>query len=248
EDAKDSDIIVVTSGAARKPGQTRIDLTQGNVNIIKSFMPKLAKIAPNAIYVIVSNPVDIITYTILKCTELKEHQVIGTGTSLDSGRLRSIIAEKVNLNPKNVHAYVFGEHGDSSMVPWSTTAVAGMQLDTYCKAVGISFDDAEKAEVEETMKKSGAKVIACKGATNFAIAQVAANVCRCVLRDNDAVLTVSTPLHGQYGINDICISLPCVVGASGIKRMIAPELTKEETERVISSAKALEEVINSIEI
>ena len=129
EDAKDSDIVVVTLGIARKPGQTRLDLAQTNVNIIKEVMPQVAKYAPDAIYVVVSNPVDILTYTILKCTDLKPNQVIGSGTVLDTSRLRSIIADHVGLSPNSIHAYVFGEHGDSSFIPWSIMNIAGVPVD-----------------------------------------------------------------------------------------------------------------------
>ncbi|HPY85920.1 MAG TPA: NAD(P)-binding domain-containing protein, partial [Ruminococcus flavefaciens] len=142
DDAADSDIIVVTLGLARKPGQTRLDLAQANVNIIKSVMPQLAKAAPDAIYVVVSNPVDIITYTILKCTDLSPKQVIGSGTALDTSRLRSSIADHVGLSPNSVHAYVFGEHGDSSFIPWSLTNIAGIPMEEYCK-------DQEHADIDE---------------------------------------------------------------------------------------------------
>ena len=135
EDAKDSDIVVVTLGIARKPGQTRLDLAQTNVNIIKEVMPQVAKYAPDAIYVVVSNPVDVLTYTILKCTDLKPNQVIGSGTALDTSRLRSIIADHVGLSPNSIHAYVFGEHGDSSFIPWSIMNIAGVPVDEYCAAV-----------------------------------------------------------------------------------------------------------------
>ena len=132
EEAAHSDVVIVTVGLARKPGQSRIDLAQVNVDIIKSVMPQITRFAPDAVYIVVSNPVDVITYAILKTTNLAENQVFGSGTMLDSARLRSRLAEHVGLSSKNVHAYVFGEHGDTSLIPWSLTTIAGMEMDKYC--------------------------------------------------------------------------------------------------------------------
>ena len=154
DDAADSDIIVVTLGLARKPGQTRLDLAQANVNIIKSVMPQLAKAAPDAIYVVVSNPVDIITYTILKCTDLSPKQVIGSGTALDTSRLRSSIADHVGLSPNSIHAYVFGEHGDSSFIPWSIMNIAGVPVDEYCADQDHADLDEEEIINETTLVNS----------------------------------------------------------------------------------------------
>ena len=137
KDVAGSDIVIVTLGRARKPGQTRIELAQSNVDIIKSVMPQVAEYAPNAIYVLVSNPVDILTYATLKVTNLSPNQVIGSGTLLDSSRLRSIVAEKLGISSRNVHGYVLGEHGDSSVVPWSLVSIAGMTIDAYEKAAGF---------------------------------------------------------------------------------------------------------------
>lgn len=149
EDAVNSDIVIVTVGMARKPGQTRIDLAQANVDIVKSVMPQITRFAPDAVYVVVSNPVDIITYAILKTTHLSESQVVGSGTMLDSARLRSRLAAHVGLNSKNVHAYVFGEHGDTSMIPWSLATIAGMEMDTYCSVICDKHNHCGKEELRE---------------------------------------------------------------------------------------------------
>ena len=135
EDAKDSDIVIITSGIARKPGQTRIELTQTNVNILKSITPEIVKAAPNAIYIIVSNPVDIMTYVFTKISGLPENQILGSGTMLDSARLRCGLSEHLNIAQKNIHAYVFGEHGDTSFIPWSGAYVSGVSLDEYYETV-----------------------------------------------------------------------------------------------------------------
>ena len=166
EDAAGSDIVVVTLGLARKPGQTRLDLAQANVNIIKQVMPQVAKSAPDAVYVVVSNPVDIITYTILKCTDLSPKQVVGSGTALDTSRLKSSIADHIGLSPNSIHAYVFGEHGDTSMIPWSITNIAGINMEEYCKEENHIID---KDAIVEEVRKAGAEVIKRKGATFYAI-------------------------------------------------------------------------------
>lgn len=251
EDAVDSDIVIVTVGMARKPGQTRIDLAQANVDIVKAVMPQITKFAPDAVYVVVSNPVDIITYAILKTTNLSETQVIGSGTMLDSARLRSRLAAHVGLNSKNVHAYVFGEHGDTSMIPWSLATIAGIEMNRYCTDLCDKHNHCGKEElreIEEDVRTAGAKVIELKGATYYAIAMAVRRICECIIRDTDSVMTVSAMIHNQYGISDVCFSLPFVVGAQGIKRSIVPPLTEEEKQMLHRSADALKEVIAQLSI
>ncbi len=250
-DAIYSDVVVVTIGLARKPGQTRIDLAQSNVDIIKSVMPQITRYAPDAVYVVVSNPVDIITYAILKNTHLSERQVFGSGTMLDSARLRSRLAEHVGLNPQNVHAYVFGEHGDTSLIPWSLTTIAGMEMSKYCTYICDRHNQCGKEElkeIEEDVRTAGAKVIALKGATFYAIALSVRRICESILRDTDSVMTVSAMIHNQYGINDVCLSLPFAVGAHGIHRAIVPPLTEAEEALLHKSADALKEVIAQLNI
>lgn len=247
EDAADSDIVVVTLGIARKPGQTRIDLAQTNVNIIKDVMPKVVEYAPDAIYVVVSNPVDVLTHAIIKTTNLHPSKVIGSGTMLDSSRLRSALAECVDINTQNVHAYVFGEHGDTSMIPWSLTSVACMTLDEYCDGIGVSTE-LKRGEIENDVRTAGAQVIACKGATYYAVAISVKQICESIIRDNDSVLTVSNPTGGRYGTEDVCLSLPYVVGAKGISREITPVITPEEEELLRKSSQALKAIIDELAI
>lgn len=249
--AVDSDVVIITAGGARKPGQTRIDLAQGNVNIIKSIMPQIVKYAPDAIYIVVSNPVDILTYAILKTTGLKEHQVIGSGTMLDTARLRSALAEHVHLNPKDVQGYVFGEHGDTSMVPWSLTTIAGLEMSQYCTHIcerGNQCGKIELAGIEDDMRTSGSKVISFKGATFFAVSLAVRRIVECIVRDTDSILTISSMINGRYGIDDVCLSLPFVIGASGIKREVTPPLPEHELVQLQASATALKKVIASINL
>ena len=249
--AAGSDLVVVTVGASRKPGQSRIDLAQGNVNIIKSLMPDVVKAAPNAVYVVVSNPVDVLTYALIKCTGLPASQVMGTGTMLDSSRLRARLAKHVGLNPQNIHAYVFGEHGDSSLIPWSLTTIAGMPMTNYCTYICDRHNHCGKDElrdIEEDVRTSGATVIGLKGATFYAIALAVRHICNGILRDTHAVMTVSGLLEGQYGLSDVCLSLPHVVGHLGIEGTLTPPLTEDELAKLNKSADVLRGVLSSLEI
>ena len=244
EDAADSDIVVVTLGLARKPGQTRLDLAQANVNIIKDVMPQVARFAPDAVYVVVSNPVDILTYTILKCTDLTPYQVIGSGTALDTSRLRSSIADHCGLSPNSVHAYVFGEHGDSSFIPWSLTNIAGIPMEEYC--ADQDHADLDEEEIIEEVRKAGAEVIKRKGATFYAIAMTVNKISDSIRRDTNNIMTVSSLVTDKYGISDVCLSLPCVIGSNGIGREVFPKLTEDEEDKLRASAKALRSVIDQL--
>ncbi len=245
EDAAGSSIVVVTLGLARKPGQTRLDLAQANVNIIKEVMPQIAKAAPDATYVVVSNPVDIITYTILKCTNLTRTQVIGSGTSLDTSRLRSSIADHVGLSPASIHGYVFGEHGDTSFIPWSLVNIAGIPMEEYCAAE--EHETIDKDEIIDEVRKAGGEVIKRKGATFYAIALTVNKICDSILRDAKNVITISTIVNDKYGIDDVCLSLPCVIGGDGIEKVLTPTLTDDEKQKLHESAAALRAVIDQIE-
>lgn len=244
-DAVDSDMVIITVGIARKPGQTRIDLCKTNSKIMESVMPEIVKYAPHAMYLIVSNPVDILTYEAIRISGLPRNQVFGSGTVLDSSRLRTCLAEHANLNIKNIHAYVFGEHGDSSMVPWSLSSIGGMKFDEYCATIE---DLGDKAAIEQEVREGGAEVIKCKGATYYAIALSVSAIVSAVLRDTKAILTVSALQDGSnYGINDVCLSLPCVLGANGIEREITPPMTDEEIGCLKNSETALRKVIDALQ-
>ncbi|MEA4965224.1 MAG: L-lactate dehydrogenase [Oscillospiraceae bacterium] len=249
--AADSDIVIVTLGIGRKPGQSRIDLAQTNINIVKSVMPQVAEVAPNAVYIVVSNPVDILTYAAIHSAGLSPDQVIGSGTMLDSSRLRSILAERMNLNVKNVHAYVFGEHGDTSMIPWSLASAGGMKVGEFQAAApdrAAPLDQAGFNEMEQAVRCAGAEVIRRKGATFYAIALSVREICDAILRDSGEVMTVSSLLRGEYGMKDVCLSLPCIVGIHGIAQRIQPALLPEEEAALRSSGEALRAVIDQLQI
>ena len=249
-DAKDSDIVIITSGIARKPGQTRIELTQTNVNIIKEITPQIVKAAPNAIYIIVSNPVDVLPYVFTRISGLPENQIIGSGTVLDTARLRYGLSEHFHVAQKNIHAYVYGEHGDSSFVPWSNADIASVNLDDYYAAMAdkVGIEKLDKDAMEEYVHKSGGQVIAKKGATFYAVSVAVCELCNLILAASDSVATVSSMMHGEYGIEDVCLSTLTLVGPNGVQGRIPMPLTEEEVAKLQASAKVLKDVIAQIDI
>ncbi len=252
EDAVGSDIVVITSGVGRKPGQSRIDLTQTNVNILKSIAPEIVKYVPDALYLIVANPVDVLTYVFCKITGIPQHRVIGSGTSLDTIRLRTRLSELYAVNQKQVHAYVLGEHGDSSFVAWSAADISGIHLNDYENSVtnkgALTITPYEREEVEEYVKKSGGKIIAGKGATFYGIAASVCHIIKNIYSGADTVTTVSTIMNGEYGVSDVALSTLCVVGKEGIKTTLTPKLSEDEVAKFQNSAQVLKDVIAQINI
>lgn len=249
EDTAGSDIVIITSGMPRKPGMTRLDLAQTNVNILKSIAESVVPHAPKAIYVIVSNPVDVLTYVFTKISGLPEHQIIGSGTILDTSRLQSELARRFYISPKNVHAHVYGEHGDSQFVPWSLVHIANNHVDVYKD----SSPDKDRiqwnqnyAEVEEFVKKSGALIIENKGATFYAVAMSVCHICKAIYAGAGTALTVSTMMHGEYGVEDVCMSMLTLVDRQGVRGKIINRLTEEEVAKFQASAAKLRSVIDQI--
>ena len=251
EDAAGSDIVIITSGIARKPGQTRLELAQTNVNILKSIAPQIAKAAPDAKYIIVSNPVDVMTYVFTKVSGIPENQIIGSGTVLDTARLRCGISEHFGIAQKNVHAYIFGEHGDSSFVPWSCASISAVPVKEYpdaMKRIGKEVDPIDEDAMIEYVRKSGGKIIANKGATFYAVSASVVQLCKKLVAASESTATVSTMMHGEYGIDDVCLSVLTLVGPNGYQGKVHVELTEEEIEKLQKSADALKSVISQIEI
>ena len=250
-DAKDSDSVIITSGIARKPGQTRIELTQTNVNILKSITPQIVKEAPDAKYIIVSNPVDIMTYVFTKISGLPENQIMGSGTILDTARLRYGLSEHFKVAQGNIHAYVFGEHGDTSFIPWTGAYISGLSTDEYyeeMKAHGKDVKPLDKEAMLEYVQKSGGKVIAKKGATFYAVSATVCQLVGLILAASDSLATVSSMLHGEYGIEDVCLSTLTLVGPNGTQGKVQMRMNKEEVALLKKSADALKEVIAQIEL
>ena len=251
EDAKGSDIVIITSGVARKPGQSRLELAQTNVDILKEITPQIAAAAPNAKYIIVSNPVDVLTYVFTKISGIPENQIIGSGTVLDTARLRCGIAEHFNVAQKNVHAYVFGEHGDTSFIPWSKACISAVPMEEYVKTMknsGVIVSPVDKDGMLEYVQKSGGKIIANKGATFYAVSAAVCKLCSLLLASSDSYTTVSTMMHGEYGIEDVCLSTLALVGPNGCQGKVEVNLTDEEEALLKKSADTLKGIIAQIQI
>ena len=249
-DAKDSDSVILTSGVARRPGQSRLDLAQINVDITKSIIPKITRVAPNAIYIIVSNPVDILTYVFCKCSDLPTNQIIGTGCLLDTARLRSRLAENFSISMQNVHCTVFGEHGDTSFIPWSLATISGTHVDTYAQSKGLEIAGSgfNHEEIENYVRKSGATIIDAKGATYYAVSLTVNHIVKCLNRGIDTALSVSTMMNGEYGIHDVCLSILSIVGKGGIQGKLISPITEEEIAKLHHSADTLKDVISNLKI
>lgn len=250
-DAKDSDIVIITSGIPRKAGQSRLELAQTNIDVTKGIIPEITRHAPDAVYLIVSNPVDILTYTFCKCSGLPESRIIGSGTILDTARLRSRLSEYYSISQSNVHAYVLGEHGDSSFVPWSLANVSNVPIEECNNSFfnkNISLPPLNYTEVEEYVRKSGGRVIERKGATYYAVSVSVCHICKSLLSGIDSTMTVSTMMHGEYGIDDVCLSTLSIVGNRGIRGKVNLPLNENEIKLLQNSAGKLKEIIKNTKI
>lgn len=250
-DAVGSDVVVITSGIGRKPGQTRLELVQTNVGIVKSIASEIVKYAPNAIYILVANPVDILTYAFLKYTGLPKNQVFGTGTVLDTIRLRTRLAEIYNVNKQQVHANVLGEHGDTSFVAWSTATIAGVPLSEYRAAVANPSTiptEYTREDVETYVKKSGGKIISRKGCTIYGIGMSTTHIVKTLGGNSETALTVSSLHEGEYGISDVCLSSLSLVDSKGVRSIITQKLDDDEIRKLHESAEALKAVIKGANI
>lgn len=249
-DAEKSNIVIITSGAARKPGMSRLDLAQINIDILNSITPEITKYAPEATYIIVSNPVDILTYVFCKNSGIPEERIIGSGTILDTARLRARLSKIYGINQRNIHAYVMGEHGDSAFVPWSLANISNIPIaecsSSIIRADGKTYPEVDFDIVEKYVKNSGARVILDKGATFYAVSASVCHICRSLMGGVDTPLTVSTMLHGEYGIDDVCLSLLNIVGSDGATSKLMLPLTEREKLLLKNSAECLKEIIRNV--
>ena len=250
-DAVGSDVVIITSGIGRKPGQSRLELVQTNVGIIKQIASEIVKVAPKALYILVANPVDILTYAFIKYTGLPKNQVIGTGTVLDTIRLRTRLAEIYNVNKQQVHANVLGEHGDTSFVAWSTATIAGVPLSEFNGAIASAYNlpnEYTREDVENYVRKSGGKIISRKGCTVYGIAMTSTNIVKSISGSAETAMTVSSLHEGEYGISDVCLSSLSLVDRTGVRSIITQKLSDEELHKLYQSAEALKSVIKSVEV
>ena len=212
DDAADAAIIIITAGANQKPGETRLDLVQKNTAIYQSIIPEIVKRDFGGILLIVSNPVDILTYVALKLSGLPENRVLGSGTVLDTARLKYALGEHLGVDSRSVHSFIIGEHGDSEIAAWSSTNVSGIPLNDFCEMRGHFNHDAAMDAIAEKVKNSAYEIISKKQATYYGIAMSVKRICECIVRNERSILPVSAMMHGEYGIEDITLSMPAIVG------------------------------------
>ena len=246
DDAADAAIIIITAGANQKPGETRLDLVQKNTAIYQSIIPEIVKRDFGGILLIVSNPVDILTYVALKLSGLPEKRVLGSGTVLDTARLKYALGEHLGVDSRSVHSFIIGEHGDSEIAAWSSTNVSGIPLNEFCEMRGHFNHDAAMDAIAEKVKNSAYEIISKKQATYYGIAMSVKRICECIVRNERSILPVSAMMHGEYGIEDITLSMPAILGIGGVETHVPIALSEEEAEKLVESAKKLKEVAKGL--
>lgn len=246
KDTLDSDIVIITSGAPQEQGETRLDLIHKNYKIFKDIIPKVAEYSPNSILLVVSNPVDILSYITYKLSGFPKERVIGSGTVLDTSRFKYLLSKKLNIDARNVHSYIMGEHGDSEIATWSLTTVAGMNINEYCKNVCRQCDGLSKYNIHQDVKNAGYEVINRKGATYYAVSLAVKRIVEAIIRDENSILTVSTIIEGEYGIAGIYLGAPAIVGSSGVKKLLEVPLNEEELEKLRKSAETLKKSLSEL--
>ena len=248
DDIVDAAVIIVTAGAAQKPGETRLDLVNKNVNIFKSIIPEIAKRNYKGILLIVANPVDILTYTAVKLSGLPENRVIGSGTVLDTARLKYALGEHLEVDSRSVHSFIIGEHGDSEIVAWSSTNVSGIPVNDFCELRGHFNHEEAMHRIADDVKNSAYDIIEKKGATYYGIAMSVKRICECIMRDEKSILPISSMMHGEYGISDICLSMPTVVGREGVETRVPIQLNEQEESSLSASAEQLSKVAAQLDL
>ena len=248
EDCAGADIVTICAGASQRPGQTRMDLVSTNINICKQIIEKVIEHTTESILLVVTNPVDVLTYAAVKCSGLPSQQVIGSGTVLDSARFRYLLHQHCGIDPRNVHAYVLGEHGDSEVPAWSIATHGGAKIVDYCKACDRGCSEADHERISQQVRDSAYHVIEAKGATNFAVGLALVRIATAIIRNENSVLTVSTLLQGQYGITDVCMSVPVILNNKGVGSYVCPELSCNELEQLRASADVIRNVQRRAEL
>lgn len=246
-DISDAAIVIITAGANQKPGQTRTDLVKTNVKIFHSIVDQIVKYNKDGILLVVTNPVDILTYVTWKCSGFPSNRVIGSGTVLDTARFKYLIGEKLGVDMRNVHSFIIGEHGDSELAVWSSANISGIDLDRYCATIPTCKNIKNLYGIYEDVKNSAYRIIESKGATYYAIAQSVTRICTAILRDERTIMPVSTYLDGEYGLNNICLSVPSIVGRAGVEKVIEIALDESEHEKLINSAEKMSEITKELE-
>ncbi len=247
EDIADASVIIITAGANQKQGETRLDLVQKNARIMKAVISEIKRVGCEGILMIVSNPVDILTHVALRESGFPKERVIGSGTVLDTARLKYLISEKLSVDSRNVHAFIAGEHGDSELAVWSCANIYGIGLEEFAKMKGYSDFEQEKEKIYFAVRDSAYEIIDRKGATYYGIGMAAAKIAEAIVRDSHTVAPVSVSLEGEYGLSGLCLSIPSVIGRGGAEQVLEISLSEEEKERLGRSADELREVLGEID-
>ena len=248
DDISDCYLVIIAAGANQKPGESRIDLVNKNTKILKNIIPEITKRNKECILLILSNPVDILTYIALKISGLPKNQVIGSGTVLDTARLKYLLSSNLNVDSRNIHAFIIGEHGDSELAVWSSANVSGIDLSEFCNLRKIEDSQQMMNNLYTQVQKSAYKIIEKKGATYYAVAMAASRIIESIVRNEHSVLTVSCYIDNHYGLNDICMGLPAIVGKNGIENVLDIPLSEHEKQKLIDSSATLKEILTQIEL
>ena len=248
EECEDADLIIITAGANQKPGESRLDLVKRNTGIFKQIISNITDYTQDAILLVVTNPVDILTYVSYKLSGYPRNKVIGSGTVLDTSRFRYLLSKHCEVNPSNIHAYILGEHGDHEVAAWSMTNIAGVDFDRYCDMCKKECEIGFKEKIYEKVRDSAYEVIDRKGATYYAIGLSTVKIVESIFRDENSILTVSSVLEGNYGLDKIAFSLPTKVGRSGVKKVIDLNLNEEEEKALKESGEVLKGIIEELDI
>lgn len=248
DDIVDAGIIVITAGANQKPDETRLDLVKKNVQIFKSIIPEIKKRNCEGILLIVSNPVDILTEVALKLSGFPSNRVIGSGTVLDTARLKYVLGKHLQVDPRDIHAYIIGEHGDSELVVWSGAQVAGIHINHFCELRGHFNHEEAMERLAQEVRDSAYEIIERKGATYYGVAVAVKRIATAIVKDEHAVLPVSSLMQGEFGLDDLCLSIPTVIGQNGVEKVVDIYLNNDENDKLQSSARALKEVLDDLDL
>ena len=248
KDCAGAAVTVVTAGSAQRPGETRLNLAQRNVDIFNSIIPQIVENNPNGIILIATNPVDVLTYAALKFSGLPSHRVLGSGTILDTARFRYLLSQRFGVDPRSVHAYIIGEHGDSEVPVWSLANIAGMRIPDYCAANHMGCEPQNLEDIFEQTRDAAYHIIERKGATYYAISAGLTRIVEAILRDQSTVVSVSSLINDYYDIHDVCLSLPSLVDRGGVEKVIRLDLNDQELEGLRNSARVLRQSIEDLKL
>jgi L-lactate dehydrogenase len=247
-DCAGANIIVITAGASQRPGETRLDLLKRNTAIFRQILPQVLEYNRSAILLIATNPVDVLSYASWKLSGLDAARVIGSGTVLDTARFRSLISTRFNLDARNVHAFIIGEHGDSEVAVWSSANIAGVPMQDYCRQIGNEICGDDRRRITDEVRNAAYEIIKRKGATYYAVGMGLARIVESILRDQNSVLSISSLVPGLYGIKDVYLSLPTVLGQNGVERVLELNLDESEMADLLHSAALMRQVIDQLDI